>query len=63
MARQFLIDSKFLSAVGVIEVPAMAMIEEGVEFIFPAVISILEKHLARGGLAFFFFFEEFEMWH
>lgn len=56
MARQFLIDSKFLSAVGVIEVPAMAMIEEGVEFIFPAVISILEKHLARGGLAFFFFF-------
>lgn len=50
MARQFLINSQILSAVGVMEVPAMAMMEEAVEFMFPAVISILEKRISLGGL-------------
>jgi hypothetical protein len=34
---------------GIIEIPVMLMMEEAVEFVFPAVIQILKNRMETGG--------------
>jgi hypothetical protein len=49
VARQFLVKTDILDSLGVVEVPAMCMMEEAVQFMFPAVIQILKKLQETGG--------------
>ena len=49
LARYFLIKTQILESLGVVEVPAMCMMEEAVEFTFPAVIRIMERLQGTGG--------------
>jgi len=49
--RFFLVKKPILESMGIIEIPVMPWLEEGVEFIFPAVICILEKRMRTGGVA------------
>ena len=49
--RFFYVKKQILESMGIIEIPVMPMMEEGVEFIFPAVICILENRMRTGGVA------------
>jgi hypothetical protein len=49
IARHFLVKTDILDSLGVVEVPAMCMLEEAVQFMFPAVLQIMLKLQATGG--------------
>ena len=52
MAKQFFVKSNFLSALGVVDVPAMHMLEEALMFVIPSVIGILQRQQKRGGIVY-----------
>ena len=49
IARHFLVKTDILDSLGVVEVPARCMLEEAVQFMFPAVNQIMTKLQATGG--------------
>jgi hypothetical protein len=49
LARYFLVKTHILDSLGVVEVPAMCMMEEAVEFTVPSVIRIMERLQDSGG--------------
>jgi hypothetical protein len=50
IARHFLVKTDILDSLGVVEVPARCMLEEAVQFMFPAVNQIMTKLQATGGV-------------
>jgi hypothetical protein len=50
VARFFLVKKRILESMGVMEVPVSVMMEEAVEFMFPAVIQIMENRKATEGV-------------
>ena len=49
IVRFFLVKKPILESMGIIEIPVMLMMEEAVEFVFPAVIQILKNRMETGG--------------
>jgi hypothetical protein len=54
LARYFLVKTHILESLGVLEVPAMCMMEEAVQFTFPSVIRIMERLQDTGGRSHYF---------
>ena len=49
VARYFLVKTNILDSLGVVEVPALCMLEEAVQFTFPCVNRIMQKLKCTGG--------------